>query len=229
MTADATGNGRNLAEIDTWIFDLDNTLYRLSPRMMTELDHRMCAFVSDFLKVDHDEARLIQKRYFREYGLTLRGLMINHGLDPEEYATSLHQLDISDVVPDPTLAHAIARLRGRKFVYTNAFSNHTQRMLEHLGLVEHFEAIHDIEAANYLPKPSDEAFAHLVARHGIEPARALFVDDVAANLAPAARLGMTTVWVRTKAHWAEGVGAESYIHHAVDDLLAWLEANAHDC
>ena len=224
MTDDAQRPGRDPAAIDTWIFDLDNTLYRLSPRMMSEIDQRMCAFVSGYLNVDHAEARQIQKRYFREYGLTLRGLMINHGLDPAEYAASLHELDISDVVPDPTLAAAIDRLGGRKFVYTNAFSNHTQRMLEHLGLVERFEAIHDIEAANYLPKPSDEAFAELVRRHGIDPARALFVDDVAANLAPAARLGMTTVWVRTDAHWAQGVGAEPHIHHAVDDLLAWLEA-----
>jgi putative hydrolase of the HAD superfamily len=226
MTRDPPGTGRDLGAIDTWIFDLDNTLYRLGPRLMAEIDGRMRTFVAEFLNVDHDEARRIQKQYFREYGLTLRGLMLNHGLDPADYAAALVELDLTEVVPDPSLAAAIGRLGGRKIVYTNAFASHTRRMLDHLGLVEHFAAIHDIEAAGYVPKPSDAAFAELVRRHGVEPARAVFVDDVAANLAPAARLGMTTVWVRTDAEWAKGIGAEPHIHHAVDDVLAWLEAQS---
>lgn len=225
MSRITPGNGRDLAAVDTWIFDLDNTLYRLSPRMMAEVDGRMRAFVAEFLNVDLEEARRIQKQYFREYGLTLRGLMINHGLDPAAYAASLVEVDLADVAPDPALAAAIDRLSGRKIVYTNAFANHTRRMLDHLGLAGRFEAIHDIAAADYLPKPSDDAFAELVRRHGVDPARAVFVDDVAANLAPAARLGMTTVWVRTDADWAKGVGAEPHIHHAIDDVLAWLEAH----
>jgi putative hydrolase of the HAD superfamily len=226
MANHTTGNGRDLATVDTWIFDLDNTLYRLGPRLMAEVDGRMRAFVAEFLNVDPDEARRIQKQYFREYGLTLRGLMINHGLDPAAYSAALVELDLSEVAPDPALAAAIDRLKGRKIVYTNAFASHTRRMLDHLGLAGHFAAIHDIEAADYLPKPSDAAFAELVRRHAVDPARAVFVDDVAANLAPAARLGMTTVWVRTDAEWAKGVGAEPHIHHAVDDILAWLEARS---
>jgi putative hydrolase of the HAD superfamily len=217
-----------LGAIDTWIFDLDNTLYRLSPRMMAEIDGHMRAFVADYLGVDAEEARRIQKNYFRRYGLTLRGLMIHHGLDPARYAAALVELDLADVVPDPALAAAIHRLPGRKIIYTNAFSNHSRRMLDHLGLAVCFECVHDIEAAGFLPKPSDEAFAELVRRQGIVPERTAFIDDVAANLAPAARLGMTTVWVRTGAEWAVGIAAEPHIHHTVDDLPAWIEARTAD-
>jgi putative hydrolase of the HAD superfamily len=219
---------RDLAAIDTWIFDLDNTLYRLSPRMMAEIDGRMRAFVAEFLGVDLEEARRVQKDYFRRYGLTLRGLMVNHGLDPARYAASLVELDLSDVIPDPVLTSAITRLPGRKIIYTNAFSDHTRRMLEHLRLTVCFDCVHDIEAAGYLPKPSDEAFAELVRRQGIAPERTVFVDDVSANLAPAARLGMTTVWVRTGAEWAKDVAPGQHIHHTVDDLRAWIAARTAD-
>lgn len=212
----------DLRHVDAWIFDLDNTLYRSSEAMLVQTDELMGSFIARFLNVDRTEARRVQKAYFRAHGLTLRGLMVEHGLDPEDYMRHLAQLDISDIEPDPELGAAIARLPGRKFVHTNAFSLHAARVLKRLGLTGHFDAVFDIGDADYVPKPAIAPYRRLCERHGVDPRRAIMIEDIARNLEPAATLGMTTVWLRTGASWAgdEPGGAD----HVVDDLKAWLKS-----
>ena len=158
-----------LGEVETWVFDLDNTLYRVPPPMYAELDRRMRDFVSDFLGVDRDAAYAIQKDYFRKYGLTLRGLMIDHGLDPRVYETHMGGgLDYSGLKPDSRLRDAIAALDGRKVIYTNAFASHARLVLDIIALSEHFDGVYDIEAAGYRPKPAIESYRDLCDRYGID-------------------------------------------------------------
>ena len=215
---------QDLAHVDTWIFDLDNTLYRTSPAMLAQIDDLMGSFISEFLGVDREEAHRIQKGYFRSHGLTLRGLMVEHGLDPKVYIDHLSQLDLSDVKPDPEIADILGSLGGRKIIYTNAFTYHTEEVLKRIGISDHFDAVFDIGHANYVPKPAIESYRLLCERHGIDPARAAMVEDIAKNLEPAAELGMTTVWVRTDAHWARNVADTGHIDHTTDDLAGWLRA-----
>lgn len=211
------------SEIDTWIFDLDNTLYRTSPEMLAQIDHLMGSFISDFLNVDRVEARRIQKGYFRTHGLTLRGLMLEHGLDPQDYIDHLSQLDLSDVAANPTLAETLNRLDGRKIIYTNAFTEHTREVMERIGITEHFDAVYDIGDAEYVPKPAIEPYRRLCELHDIDPTRAAMVEDISRNLEPAAELGMTTVWVRTETSWAKDVTETGHIDHITDDLTVWLQ------
>lgn len=211
-----------LGPVETWIFDLDNTLYDVPPLMHAEIDRRMGAFVADYLGVDAEEARRIQKSYFREFGLTLRGLMVNHGLDPAEYERQITGLDIAEIRPMAGLIEALAALDGRKIIFTNAFSSHARAVLDHLAIGEHFEAIHDIEAMDYRPKPYIETYRELCERYSVDPARAVMLDDIPHNLEPAAEIGMTTVWRRTDAAWARDVEPGPYIHHAIDDITGWL-------
>ncbi len=207
---------------DFWIFDLDNTLYDVPPLMHAEIDRRMGAFVGEFLGVDAEEARRIQKSYFRQFGLTLRGLMVNHGLDPTDYEREMTGLDITGIRPTEGLLEALAAIEGRKVIFTNAFASHAQAVLEHLSMDGHFEAVHDIAAMDYLPKPHIETYRDLCERYGFHPGRTVMLDDIPHNLEPAAALGMTTVWRRTDADWARGVEPGRYVHHATDDLTAWL-------
>jgi putative hydrolase of the HAD superfamily len=209
--------------IDTWIFDLDNTLYRTSPEMLAQIDYLMGSFISDFLNVDRVEARRIQKGYFRTHGLTLRGLMLEHGLDPQDYIDHLSQLDLSDVAPNPELADTLNRLDGRKIIYTNAFTEHTREVMERIGITAHFDAVYDISDADYVPKPAIDAYRRLCDLHDVDPTRAAMVEDISRNLEPAAELGMTTVWVRTDTSWAKDVTETDHIDHITDDLTAWLQ------
>ena len=212
----------DLREIDHWIFDLDNTLYRTSPGMLGQIDELMGSFISEFLGVDRVRAREIQKGYFRTHGLTLRGLMLEHGLDPKVYIDHLSQLDLSEIKPDPELAGLLAGLPGQKIIYTNAFTAHTEEVMDRIGITEHFHAVFDIGHADYVPKPAIDSYRRLCQRHGVTPARAAMFEDIARNLEPAAELGMTTVWVRTDTHWAKDVADTGHIDHITDDLTAWL-------
>lgn len=213
-----------LNHVETWIFDLDNTLYPVTKKLLADIDRHIGAFVADFLGVDREEARRIQKQYFRDYGLTLKGLMVEHGLDPARYFDHMNRDDLYDMTPAPELASAIARLPGRKLIYTNASAGHTSMVLERLGMAHAFEAVFDITAADYVPKPHPESLEVLCGRYGVAPPHACMVDDIARNLAPAAALGMATVWLETDAEWATYDPPGPHVQHTTRDLLAFLRA-----
>jgi len=210
--------------LDSWVFDLDNTLYSVDCDLFAQIDARMGQYISTLLGVDRAEARVIQKRYFREHGTTLRGLMLDHGIDPEHYLDFVHDIDLSPVPPAPALADALDRLGGRKLVFTNGSAAHAARVLARLGIAERFEAVFDIAAAGWLPKPHPDAYRRMLTALGVRARTAALVEDSVANLAPAAALGMTTVWVRP----GRGEDGEppDHVHHVTDDLAAWLAAVA---
>ena len=216
-------NSLPLADVESWIFDLDNTLYRTTPGMLAQIDDLMGSFISDFLNVDREEARRIQKGYFRSHGLTLRGLMVEHGLDPQDYIDHLSVLDLSAVKPDPALADRLDALPGRKIIYTNAFTEHTREVMQRIGITGQFDAVFDISDADFVPKPAIDSYRRLCDLHNVDPARSVMVEDIAKNLEPAAALGMTTVWVRTETSWAKDVKETDHIHHITDDLISRLD------
>ncbi len=217
-----SGGPAALRRVETWIFDLDNTLYPASCNLFEQVDRRIGEFVVAALGVDAAEARRVQKRYFHEYGTTLRGLMERHRVAPGPFLEYVHAIDVSPVQPSPALDAALARLPGRKVVFTNGSAAHADKVLTRLGVARRFDDVFDIAAADYLPKPEPAAYARLVERLAIRPRSAAMIDDLPRNLVPAAALGMVTVLVRTGAPWAEG-GEGDHIHHATDDLVAWLE------
>ncbi len=212
-----------LHEVETWIFDLDNTLYPVTERLLADIDRHIGVFVAGFLGVDPTEARRIQKHYFREYGLTLRGLMVEHGLDPARYFDHMDRTDLADVAPAPELAAALGRLPGRRIVYTNSSARHAELVLGRLGMQGVFEAVVDITACDYVPKPSIEPMREMCRRLALAPTRAAMVDDIVRNLVPAEALGMATVWMHTDAEWARDETAGPHVHHVTRDLLGFLE------
>ena len=184
-----------LSHIDHWIFDLDNTLYPASSSLFPQIDARMGRYVERVLNVDPIEAYRIQKALYHAHGMTLPGLMALHNVDPHDFLADVHDVDIDVLRPHPELGELIARLPGQKMIFTNADAPYAQRVLERLGFADVFDALHDIHALNYVPKPQTPAYTSLCAAHAINPARALFVEDMARNLAPAKAIGMTTVWI----------------------------------
>jgi len=224
----AAGDSCDLAQIRDWVFDLDNTLYPADINLFPQVDRRMGEFIARHFGIGSDEARVIQKRYFRAYGTTLRGLMLHHGLEPHAYLDYVHDIDLSVVTPNAALDAALERLNGRKTVFTNGSLKHAEAVLKRLGIARHFAAIFDVAAAEFVPKPDVSAYRALCQRHAIDPRSAAMIDDVIANLAPAAAIGMTTVWMKTDAAWAQGIVPGPHVHHVVEDLAGWLTAVAAD-
>ncbi len=215
-----------MAEYDTWIFDLDNTLYPASCRLFDQVERRIGLYVEQLLGLDPQSAKALQKQYFRDHRTTLNGLMIHHRVDPNDFLEFVHRIDHSPIQPDPRLDLALSRLPGRKIVFTNGSQDHATKIMERLGVTRHFSAIFDIAAGNFVPKPEPAAYRALLARHAIKPDDSVMFDDMARNLAPAAELGMATVWVRTDVEWAQAPAEAGYIHHVTEDLPAWLEARS---
>jgi putative hydrolase of the HAD superfamily len=212
----------SLSHIRNWIFDLDNTLYPASANLFIEVDARIGSYVARRLKVDADEARRIQKGYFHNHGTTLAGLMAEHGVNPHHYLDDVHAVDMSVLEQNQPLAAALARLPGRKLIFTNADAPYAERVLDRLGLGESFEAIHDVHAMAYRPKPQAEAYRSLCEAYGIDPAQSLFVEDMARNLKPAKAIGMTTVWVDNGSEQPPEDSDRSFIDYTTTDIGHWL-------
>ena len=210
------------AHVDSWIFDLDNCLYPASANLFELIDVRMGAFIQQLLGCDAAEARRVQKQHFHDHGTTLAGLMAERGVDPNEFLEFVHDIDLARIAADPAVARAIQLLPGRKFVFTNGDAAYAQRVLDKLGLTGLFDGMHDIHAMEYVPKPNPRAYAALCERHGIEPERALFAEDMARNLAPAKALGMTTVWVDNGSERGSHGADPAFIDYHIADIGAWL-------
>jgi putative hydrolase of the HAD superfamily len=210
-----------LSQIDSWIFDLDNTLYPASANLFSQIDANMGAYIQTLLGVDAAEAYRIQKDLYHSHGMTLPGLMAQHGVDPHHFLESVHAVDIDVVAPHPELAELIGRLPGRKFVFTNADAPYAARVLARLGLSDSFDALHDIHALDYVPKPQAPAYASLCAAHGIDPKKAVFVEDLARNLVPAKAIGMTTIWIDNGSEQGPGT-CRDHIDLIIPDVGCWL-------
>jgi len=215
-----------LHHIDTWIFDLDNTLYPARANLFAQIDVRMGAFIEALLGCDPVEARRVQKRFFTNHGTTLRGLMDEHGVEPRGFLDFVHDIDVGVVEHDRRLVDAMARLPGRKLVFTNADKRYAARVLARLGLEAGFEAVHDVEDMDWWPKPDPRAYAGLITRHDIEPTRAVFVEDMARNLTPAKALGMTTVWVDNGSEHGGHGASPDHIDVTIADVGEWLDSLA---
>ena len=214
----------NPEEVAVWIFDLDNTLYPVDCDLGSQLGRRMGEFVAQYLELPLEQAKVVQKRYFHDHGTTLRGMMVEHGLDPGDYLDYVHDLDLSDIPVDDRLGQALDKLPGRKLVYTNATTKHAHNVLGHLGIKHHFDGFFDIVEADFMPKPNQGPYDVLLDRHGVDPARAAMVEDIAQNLVPAAGLGMATVWVRGGRDMDLAADQAEHVHHITDDLPGWLLA-----
>lgn len=228
---DAAPASRGLSHIREWVFDLDNTLYPRQCNLFAQIDLNITDYVMAVTRLERAEARALQKAYYRDYGTTLNGLMQLHGVDPEHFLRTVHAIDYAPVEPQPRLVAAIRSLPGRKYILTNGDVPHARAVLERLGDGRLIEAIHDIKAMGYRPKPEPAAYDGFLAAHGIDPARAIMFDDLDKNLVIPHELGMTTVHVVagpdfTHAQveaWELEYATGPHIHHRTDDLAGFLE------
>src|ERR1700724_409091 len=225
-----TKSPRPFTDIDTWVFDLDNTLYPHHVHLWQQGDARIGEFISTYLKIPEAEARVIQKDYYRRFGTSMRGMMTEHGVRADDYLAYVHQIDHSPLEPNPAMGAAIAKLPGRKLILTNGSTDHAGQVLERLGLAGLFEAVFDIIAAELEPKPAPQTYRKFLALHQVDPARSAMFEDLARNLEIPHQLGMTTVLVVpdgskevVREDWElEGRDA-SHVDHVTDDLTGFLQ------
>ncbi|TQF28037.1 HAD family hydrolase [Bradyrhizobium sp. UNPF46] len=220
---------RSFTHVDTWVFDLDNTLYPHHVNLWQQVDVRITEFVSSWLQVTPAEARKLQKDYYLRFGTTMRGMMTLHGVSADDYLAYVHRIDHSPLEPNPALGAAITKLPGRKLILTNGSVDHVDAVLARLGLNAHFDGVFDIIAAEFEPKPAERTYRKFLSDHAVDPTRAAMFEDLARNLTVPHALGMTTVLVVpdgtkevVREDWElEGRDA-AHVDHVTDDLTGFL-------
>ena len=224
---------RAFGHVETWVFDLDNTLYPHHLNLWQQVDERIREYIADYLKVPHEEAFRLQKDYYKRYGTSMRGLMTEHGMEPDDFLDFVHQIDHSPLTPNAALGEAIEVLPGRKLILTNGTRRHADAVLARLELARHFDDVFDIVAAELEPKPSPQTYDRFLKAHNIDAARTAMFEDLARNLVVPHALGMTTVLVvpeHTREVFREDWELEGreapHVDHVTEDLVRFLEAVA---
>lgn len=205
----------SFSHVNTWVFDLDNTLYPPECALFDQIEVKMTEYVMRELGVDKMRADYLRNHYWQTYGTTLSGMMREHDIDPMPYLFDVHDISLDHVPQDLLLRGHIQALPGRKIVYTNGSEFHADRVLEARGLNEIFDAIYGIEHSDFHPKPSPEAYDAIIARDGLEAQSAAMFEDDHRNLKVPHSIGMRTVLV----------GPEQkgdHIHHQTLDITAFL-------
>jgi len=205
--------------IDSWIFDLDNTLYPASCRLFDQIAVRMNEMIVARMGLTLAEASTLRHGYFKKYGTTLRGLMIEHGWEPTAFLEYVHEIDYASVEHHPALGEAIARLPGRKLIFTAGTRPHARNVLARLGCADVFEEIFDISDCHFIPKPDARPYEIFLKRHSVAPERAAFFEDLAENLLVPRALGMVTVLVGD--HDAGVLPA--HVDYVTPDLAGFLD------
>jgi putative hydrolase of the HAD superfamily len=220
----------DFAHVTEWVFDLDNTLYPHHVDLFAQIDKNMTAYVSQLLGLEYDDARALQKKYYHEHGTTLAGLMHHHGVDPHNFLDAAHAIDYSPVLADPDLTDAIKALPGRKFIFTNGTVKHAEAAARALGILDHFEDIFDIVAADFVPKPAGATYDKFASLHRVDTKRAAMFEDLPRNLIVPRLLGMKTILIqplpgfKALERWEEYDGDDDNIDYATDRLADFLKA-----
>lgn len=217
-------------KVSDWVFDLDNTLYPRRCNLFGQMDLRMTSYVAQLTGLPKAEARILQKRLYRDYGTTLNGLMLEYDIDPHHYLADVHDIDYSVIAPDPLLRLALHRLPGRKHVFTNGNMAHAERTLMALGIAaSDFDSIFDIVAADFEPKPRRGCYERFVTSSRVDASRAVMFEDLPRNLEVAKEMGMTTVLIVSQGEgehggeaWEREGDGDAHVDHVAEDIAGFL-------
>lgn len=224
-------DARGFGHIDTWIFDLDNTLYPHEARVWPQVDERITLYIMQLFGLDGMSARALQKFFYHRHGTTLRALMDDYDVKPEDFLDFAHDIDHSTIELNPLLGEAIERLPGRKLILTNGSRKHAQNVAMKLGIFDHFEDVFDIAAADFVPKPDRRAYVTFLDRHKVDPSRSALFEDIAKNLVVPHDMGMTTCLVVPKTPdpfrdaFEQEVVEALHVDHVTSDLAGFLTSH----
>ena len=209
-----------------WIFDLDNPMYDINLGLFKKISNRITDFIMSKYSLDIDQAKKIQKEYYLKYGLTLRGLIVEKNLEPEEFLDYVHDVEHPELKKNDQLISKIRILEGKKIIFTNATSKHAEKILKILELEDVFDQIIDIKDLEYIPKPDKRSYKKLLECLNLNKEnlnKTIFLEDTIKNLIPAKELGITTVWMKNSMNVKDFNKNFSCIDYSFNNLNEFLD------
>ena len=212
-------NHRNFSH---WIFDLDNTLYPEDDDIFGQVKKKIIKFISIKLDLNLSDADKERQRLYNQYGTSLRGLMNEYDIIPNDFLEYVHDIDLSNICKNLELDRALKNINGDKYIFTNGSFKHAENILNILGISDNFKSIHSIETSDYIPKPSEEAYNSIIQKENVLTHKAVMFEDTEWNLKTAKNLGITTVLVTSKNDLLEN-NKNDYIDYYTTDLVEFLK------
>jgi len=181
------------------LFDLDNTLYPRSAGLGRYVGERIQQYMAEIMGLDSDTITGLRGEYMQRYGTSMRGLLLHHGIDPDEFLDYVHDLPVSEMLSgNDELGRVLASLPWNRVVFTNASAEHARRVLEALAVSGHFSRVFDVRSTGYIGKPDPRAYQIVLDALGLQGGDCILFDDSLPNLQAAVRLGMLTVLVGSR-------------------------------
>ena len=223
-TANRIVSKHYISNVTDWVFDLDDTLYPSTCDVFFKMEKRICEYMCNHIpNIDYEKARELQREYYSKYGVTIRGLMIHHNIDPDDFLEYAHDIDLSILPQNSRLNEVLHKIPGKKYIFTNGIKSHAERVLNRVGIRDNFEGIFSIREAHFVPKPSIDIYKKMLAAFGLDAHTSAMFDDAQKNLRPAHELGMTTVWVKgTIDHFSKVEENPEFIDYTTTDITSWL-------
>tara|TARA_Y100000817_G_scaffold299314_1_gene277293 strand:- start:329 stop:1021 length:693 start_codon:yes stop_codon:yes gene_type:complete len=220
----------NIKNINNLLLDLDGVVYGEHNNYSLEavfgqVSKRMTNFISEKLKINHNEAKELQTNYFYRYNTSLNGLMIHHDIPPDEFLSYVHDIDLSFMKEDKVMRTELEKLDMEKFIFTNGSAEHARNILTHLGIYDLFgrDKIFDIKDGGYVPKPEAKTFELMIKKFNINPKETIYIEDIAKNLSIGYERGCTTVWLINDEHFGKIDSDKDYISHKIENLSLFLK------
>jgi putative hydrolase of the HAD superfamily len=228
-SAKLSGARESFAHVDTWVFDLDDTLYPRSVDLHGQMRDRVVTFIANHMKIDRAAAEAVHFDYFGRFGSTLQAMVQLHGVSPHAFLDWVHDIDLSVLVHNDDLIDALRALPGRRIIFTNAPRGHATSALKAMGMADLFEAIASIEDSAFIGKPNLSAFSGFFEAHGVDPKTAAMFEDRPGNLLVPHQLGMKTVLVVDPLFEDAGrIEKPAHADLVVTDLTGFLRQLVHD-
>ena len=212
-----------------WLFDLDNTLHDASRASFRGINDGMTDYIVRELAMSREEADALRRHYWLRYGATILGLIRHHGVRTHQFLDETHRLPGLEALVrgHPHDLAALRRLRGRRYVLTNAPAQYTARVLDRLGIAGLFDgviAIEDMHMFGHLrPKPDARMLRRTAAKLKVPASRCVLVEDTLEHQKSARRVGMGTVWMQRwtrSAGWGIALATRTHRRPAYVDRLA---------
>ena len=216
---------------ENWIFDLDNTLYDINLGLFQKISERITLYIMEKFCLKKHHAEQLRRKMFKQYGLTLRGLMLEKNIDPDSYLDFVHDVGHPELVVDLQLKNSLRKLHGKKYIYTNASKKHALKVMDGMGITAQFDDIIDIKGANYVPKPDPRSYDTMIKKFNIvgeQLKRTVFFEDTAENLKPAKRMGLSTVWIKNKFNHQDYELNKKFIDFRCNDIKDFFNSIALD-
>jgi putative hydrolase of the HAD superfamily len=223
-----------MQEISNWVFDLDNTLYKAECGLFDKVHILMGKYIEEKIGLNSGEAQALRSKYYHQYGTTLRGLMMEHQIDPNDYLEYVHQINYDVVEPNRPLGDVIKNLKGKKYIFTNANYGHVEKVLEKLNMIDVFDGCFDISESDYLPKPHKQVYEAFQNKFNLDSKSTAMFEDLHINLKEPFDMGWKTVWVTNNLEYNLNkdvnhqsdidkiIQEKKYITHVTDDLEKFL-------